>query len=72
MIRLGKFKPAQGAGSMVPGQRSLHQFRQTKELIVLCQGEVDPFWGDDHLPTIEAKTGERLQRVRPTLGEPQV
>ena len=57
-MRLGKVKLAQGAESMGPGQRILFQSRLTKEPEVLCQGEVDPFWGEGHLPTPKAITGK--------------
>ena len=58
MTRLGKVKPTQGAKSTGPSQRVLLQSRQAKETDVLCQGEVDPFWGEGHLPTSGAEASE--------------
>ena len=54
----GKVKLAQGVESTSLSQTVLRQFGIAKELDVLCQGEVDPFLGESHLPTPRAKTGE--------------
>ena len=71
-MRLGKVKPAQGPWSMGTGQRILLQSGRAEEPDVLCQGEVDSFWGKGPLPIPRAETGERLQRVRLDLGKPEV
>ena len=57
-MRLGKVKPEQGVRSMGPSQRVLHQSRQAKEPDVLCQREVDSFWGEGHLLILRAEAGE--------------
>ena len=58
MTRLGKVKLAQGARFTDPSQRVLRQSRRAKEHDVLCQGEVDPFWGESHLPNPRAEACE--------------
>ena len=57
-MRLGKVNPAYRARSTSPIKRVLHQFGRANELDMLCQGEVDPFWGEGHLPTLGAEAGE--------------
>ena len=72
MTRLGKVEPTQGSESMGLSQRVLHQSGQAKEPDVLCQGEVDPFWGEGYLLIPRAEAIERLQGVQTTLREPYV
>ena len=57
-MRLGKVKPTLGAGSTGPSKSILCQSGRAKEHNVLCLEEVDPFWGEGHLPTPGVKANE--------------
>ena len=58
--RLGDSEPTHGIRKEGASQGALHQPRREERPDVLCQEEMDPFWGKGHLPNLRAQTSGRV------------
>ena len=53
---LGKVETIERAKGKGSRQRILRKFGRAEEADVLCQWEMNPFWGEGHLLTTEVET----------------